>query len=179
MFRNSALMFGNIYKLKEENCISQRALPSRCCSNTLSLTNTPCHRGFYLRIQIKLCQTTCLNYCIAPQFLNDNMQALTVVATMGFHPSFTCYVKHHKNSQLFQTRGGENDFGCPSECFDQVPDSLRTAKVLFPFSFQSPPSLSVPSLQMDGWGQVTIETNSTNGQDWKVSLEKDTRLSAF
>lgn len=53
MFRNSALMFGNIYKLKEENCISQRALPSRCCSNTLSLANTPCHRGFYLRIRIK------------------------------------------------------------------------------------------------------------------------------
>lgn len=126
---------------------------------------TSCHREFYLRIQIKLCQTPCLNHCIAPQFLNDNIQALAVVATMGFHPSFTCYVKYHKNSQQFQTRCGETDFGYPSKCFDQIPDSLRTAKVLFPFLSNPPPSLLVPSLQMDGRGQITIETGSTNGQD--------------
>jgi len=77
-------IFGNISSSQRRNCISQCALPSCCCSNTLSLANTPCHRCFYLRLQIKSFQTTCLNYCIAPQFLNNNMQALTVVAVWDF-----------------------------------------------------------------------------------------------
>lgn len=89
-------MFGNIYEHKDKNCISQWSLPSRCCSNTPSLANNSLPQ----RVLFENSDQALPDYMFESLYCSSVPQALAVVATMGFHPSFTCYVKHHKNSSI-------------------------------------------------------------------------------